>query len=44
MKYNRIETKENLDTNYINKEPMDEKITTDEKKSPFLENYIRRKT
>lgn len=40
---NRIETKENLDTIHINKEPMDEKITTDEKKSPFLENYIREK-
>ena len=41
---NRIETKENLDTNYINKEPMDEKITNNEKKSPFLEDYKEGKT
>ena len=41
---NRIETKENLDTNYINKESMAEEITNNEKKSPFLEDFKEGKT
>lgn len=40
----KIETKENLDTKNINKEPFEEKIVINKKESPFLEDYKKRKT